>query len=104
MSDLRTGWRSKKRSDQEGQMATWGLFMTTKARKWANSNKLAPQKANSRRKMFKHVLGQPVESISGPDPGLKTPVSKVLRSEAEVNFDEPTQTSAFQNTTKPTTH
>jgi hypothetical protein len=40
----------------------------------------------------------------GPDLGLKTPVSKVLRSEAEVNFDEPTQKSAFQGTTKPTTH
>jgi hypothetical protein len=47
-----------------------------------------------------------VENISGPDLGLKfdTPVSKVLRSEAEVNFHEPTQTSAFQGTTKPTTH
>jgi hypothetical protein len=30
-----------------------------------------------------------VENISGPDLGLQTPaVSKVLRSEAEVNFDE----------------
>jgi hypothetical protein len=29
---------------------------------------------------------------------------KVLRSEAEVKIDEPTQTSAFQGTTKPTTH
>jgi hypothetical protein len=45
-----------------------------------------------------------VENISGPDLGLKTPVSKVLRSEAEVKIDEPTQTSAFQGTTKPTTH
>jgi hypothetical protein len=44
-----------------------------------------------------------VESISGPDLGLKTPVSKVLRSEAEVKIDE-NQTSAFQGTTKPTTH
>jgi hypothetical protein len=43
-------------------------------------------------------------NISGPDPGLQTPVSQVLRSEgeAEVNI-EPTQTSAFQGTTKPTT-
>jgi hypothetical protein len=31
-------------------MAIWGLFMATKARAWANSNKLAPQKANSRQK------------------------------------------------------
>ena len=45
-----------------------------------------------------------VESISGPDLGIKPPVPQVLRSEAEVNFDEPTQTSAFQGTTKPTTH
>jgi hypothetical protein len=29
-----------------------------------------------------------VENILGPDLGLQTPVSKVLRSEAEVNFDE----------------
>jgi hypothetical protein len=36
--------------------------------------------------------------------GLKNPESKVLRSEAEVKIDEPTQTSAFQGTTKPTTH
>jgi hypothetical protein len=43
-------------------------------------------------------------NISGPDPGLQTPVPQVLRSEAEVKIDEPTQTSAFQGTTKPTTH
>ena len=43
-------------------------------------------------------------NISGPDPGLQTPVFQVLRSEAEVKIDEPTQTSAFQGTTKPTTH
>ena len=43
-------------------------------------------------------------NISGPDTGLQTPVPQVLRSEAEVNTDEPTQTSAFQGTTKPTMH
>jgi hypothetical protein len=43
-------------------------------------------------------------NISGPDPGLQTPVPQVLRSEAEVNFGDPTQTSAFEGTTKPTTH
>jgi hypothetical protein len=33
-----------------------------------------------------------VESISGPDLlGLQTPVSKVLRSEAEIKIDEPTK-------------
>jgi hypothetical protein len=41
---------------------------------------------------------------TGPDPGLQTPVPQVLRSEAEVKIDEPTQTSALQGTTKPTTH
>jgi hypothetical protein len=43
-------------------MAIWGLFMATKARAWANGNEprkgMAPQKANSRRKKVKHVLGQ----------------------------------------------
>jgi hypothetical protein len=29
-----------------------------RARAWASGNKLTPQKANSRRKMIKHVLGQ----------------------------------------------
>jgi hypothetical protein len=29
-----------------------------RARTWASGNKLTPQKANSRRKMFKEVLGQ----------------------------------------------
>jgi hypothetical protein len=43
-------------------------------------------------------------NISGPNLGLQTPVPQVLRSEAEVKTDEPTQTSAFQGTTKPTTH
>jgi hypothetical protein len=43
-------------------------------------------------------------NISGPDLGLQTPLHQVLWSEAEVNIDEPTQTSAFQGTTKPTTH
>jgi hypothetical protein len=43
-------------------------------------------------------------NISGPDPGLQTPVPQVLRSEAEVNIDEPALTSAFQGITKPTTH
>jgi hypothetical protein len=43
-------------------------------------------------------------NISGPDPGLQTLVPQVLRSEVEVKIDEPTQTSAFQGTTKPTTH
>jgi hypothetical protein len=28
-------------------------------------------------------------NISGPDPGLQIPVPQVLRSEAEVNIDEP---------------
>jgi hypothetical protein len=43
-------------------------------------------------------------NISGPDLGLQTPVHQVLRSEAEVEIDEPSQTSALQGTTKPTTH
>jgi hypothetical protein len=43
-------------------------------------------------------------NISGADLGLKTPVHQVLRSEAEVNIDEPALTSAFQGTTKPITH
>jgi hypothetical protein len=43
-------------------------------------------------------------SISGPDLGLKTPVHQVLRSEAEVNIDEPALTSALQGTTGPITH
>jgi hypothetical protein len=43
-------------------------------------------------------------NISGPDPGLQTRVPQVLRSEVEVNIDEPTQTSTFQGTTKPITH
>jgi hypothetical protein len=39
-------------------MAISGLFMATKARTWANGNKLAPQRRIRVEKMFKHVLGQ----------------------------------------------
>jgi hypothetical protein len=43
-------------------------------------------------------------NISGPDLGLKTTFQQVLRSEAEVNIDEPTLTSVFKGTSRPITH
>jgi hypothetical protein len=45
--------RQKKNTSSETDQ-----WRQARARAWASGNKLAPQKANSRRKMFKCVLGQ----------------------------------------------
>jgi hypothetical protein len=43
-------------------------------------------------------------NISGPDPGLQTPIPQVLRSEAEVKIDEPKQARSKAQLSPPRTN